>query len=275
MPLIITDEQHRITFVNRMFEEVTGYSCAELVGELPDRFYAVSTRDRDFSADLETLDQGNEVSRTLELVRKDGTSLHVEQRVIPLRLDEGRSTIHVGTFVDVTDLAEAAAHWRTLANIDSLTGILNRRGGENALAALVRSAQRRDSRLAVLMCDIDHFKQVNDAHGHAVGDQVLAAVANTLQQCLREGDIVARFGGEEFLIAIAGMDEATLTGVAERLRAEVAVVDHPSVGRVTVSIGVAFWQPGESRAELLDRADAALYRAKAEGRNRVVMLSHL
>lgn len=161
-----------------------------------------------------------------------------------------------------------------LSHHDSLTGLLNRRAIEYLLARESQRLQRFGEHFSLLIIDIDHFKRINDRLGHAAGDAVLCAVAQTLQAHAREVDRVARFGGEEFcaLLPHTLHDGALLA--AERLREAINQICIPwndEVITVTISLGVATAdQPAESLEELLRRADQALYRAKAEGRNRVV-----
>ena len=158
------------------------------------------------------------------------------------------------------------------ASRDPLTGLLNRRGCERALHALL--ADRAAAPLSVAMIDVDHFKAINDAHGHAAGDRALVALAGLLRDHGRPHDVVARLGGEEFLLAWPGTAPAQAAGIAERLRVQVASHDWSGVAgvsRVSVSIGVAALLPaapgGATLGELLADADAALYRAKRAGRN--------
>jgi|tagenome__1003787_1003787.scaffolds.fasta_scaffold20958456_3 two-component system cell cycle response regulator len=155
-----------------------------------------------------------------------------------------------------------------LAYNDELTRLYNRRFLGRQLSALVRSATRHRRTLSCVLVDIDRFKSINDDHGHARGDAVLARVASRLQHVLREEDYAGRWGGEEFLILLPDIDEDGAHATAERLRASVG--DRPVAGlRVTVSAGVATWAPGESPDDLLRRADAALYAAKRGGRDQV------
>lgn len=272
VPLLITDAKHRITFANARLLEVTGYEEAELVGRLPSLLYQDDLRDEQFAADVLALARGHELSRRLALRAKDGATVHVDQRVIPVSYDSDRGVMHLATFTDVSDLVVSVARWRSLANVDDLTGVLNRRGGEAALAAALREATQQESPLAVMVCDIDHFKRVNDTFGHPAGDRILSQVAQALQRTLRDRDDVARFGGEEFLVIARGVDAAAAQRLAERLRERIAALIDAEVGSVTVSIGVALLNPEQDDAEaLLHRADVALYRAKQEGRNRVVV----
>ena len=127
--------------------------------------------------------------------------------------------------------------------------------------------------MALLVVDLDHFKRVNDTYGHPAGDAVLKALASILTQGVRESDIICRYGGEEFLILLPVTDAAAALALAERVRASVdAVPDTPERPACTTSIGVACVQAGDTSFDaLIGRADAALYRAKAGGRNRVEM----
>jgi diguanylate cyclase (GGDEF)-like protein len=161
------------------------------------------------------------------------------------------------------------------ALVDPLTGLANRRAFMlDAEAAMVGRASR-NAPLAVLLADLDHFKTINDAFGHAIGDRVLTIFASVLDRCVTPGDLVGRIGGEEFAILLPAREEAAAVALAERIRvalAEAALeVDGRAVGG-TVSIGVAASRIGDL-AGLLGRADSALYRAKEEGRNRVAVFA--
>jgi diguanylate cyclase (GGDEF)-like protein len=156
------------------------------------------------------------------------------------------------------------------ANHDPLTGLLNRRGFDLIADKLFAATQRSPRPLAALMMDLDHFKRINDGFGHAAGDGVLVAFARLVSSHLRDGDIFARMGGEEFIALLPGCDPATASAVAERIRAEVGLRAAPP--RVTVSIGVATDTTGRTEVtDLIRHADAALYQAKMEGRDRIAI----
>lgn len=163
------------------------------------------------------------------------------------------------------------------ARTDALTGLYNRRAMEEIGVAAVARARRERSPLAVVIADVDHFKQVNDVHGHAVGDRAIRAVAERLRSGLREGDALGRWGGEEFLAILPGAAPAAAEAVAERMR--LAVASEPIEGdariRATISLGVAVLAPDDASPEpwarLLRDADAAMYGAKAAGRNRTLV----
>lgn len=169
----------------------------------------------------------------------------------------------------------------SLALTDTLTGLYNRRYASSHLAAVLEQALTSGKPLGLLMVDIDHFKAINDTHGHAAGDEVLRAVANRLSRHLRPFDTVARWGGEEFVVIMPEADLEVATSVAERLRKKVAsgpIDISGSAGEltVTVSIGVAVTSPGNTAMdEMLRAADAALYLAKRSGRNRIATTDDL
>jgi diguanylate cyclase (GGDEF)-like protein len=162
----------------------------------------------------------------------------------------------------------------TMATTDGLTGLTNHRTFQQRFEEMLQRAQRHDHKVALLLCDVDHFKKVNDNYGHPVGDEVLRRVAKVLQDVPRKIDVPARYGGEEFVVALDNVDVVQARSVAERIRTEIAkiVVDtEKGPLSVTESIGVAaFPDDGKDRATLIERADLALYQAKHGGRNRVV-----
>lgn len=182
-------------------------------------------------------------------------------------------------FTDVTAELRMAAELRGLALSDPLTGLPNRRHFEEQSARIVASADTQARVITVLMADVDHFKRVNDSYGHPIGDEVLKAVAKRCRGVLRDRDLLARFGGEEFIALLATSAEEEAPLVAERLRA--AIANAPiRVGdlavNVSISIGVASGMATGSAHEdvlgrLIAQADAALYRAKQSGRNRIVV----
>ncbi len=162
---------------------------------------------------------------------------------------------------------------RTLARTDSLTGILNRRAYFERISEELARGKRTDTPVSVVLLDIDHFKPVNDEHGHAEGDRVLQAIAGKLQTTVRTDETVARYGGEEFALIAARADSGQAVELAERVRAAIAEVEVR--GRsVSASAGVATWPAdGDSADHLLEAADAALYAAKRAGRDRTCVAS--
>jgi diguanylate cyclase (GGDEF)-like protein len=163
-------------------------------------------------------------------------------------------------------------HARRLADIDALTGLYNRRGWTDRVLALDEELRHDGASYSVLFLDLDRFKELNDRLGHEAGDAALRTLATVMREELREQDIIGRFGGEEFVVALPGADKLHAARVAERIRARLqalAAAD-PAGAMHTVSIGAATLNDGETTNALLKRADEAMYAAKAAGRNRVV-----
>lgn len=196
----------------------------------------------------------------------------------PSRFEELKARIHVSLrnkrYRDT--LARVRAERNVIredSHVDALTGVMNRRAFEQHLRALFDDGQH----FGLLFIDVDHFKSVNDTHGHAVGDEVLKAIAARLQDGVRAGDLVGRYGGEEFIVLVRGVSGQIAQTVAERHRQAVATLDLSPIkgpARVSISVGVAAHhvdKPFDSVDAMLRRADRALYDAKRAGRNRVTI----
>lgn len=180
--------------------------------------------------------------------------------ILGIVIRHGRQTTAFDAFLLRRHLAAQALN-------DPLTGVLNRAGWKDRLAANMKGgAPPRPSSL--LFFDLDKFKAINDNHGHPVGDLIIQATADKVQSILRENDILARFGGEEFVVFLPGLDVSKACMVAERVRVAIEQIKDPVP--VTVSIGVSEFRPGETVEEAMERADNALLEAKQQGRNRVL-----
>jgi len=153
---------------------------------------------------------------------------------------------------------------------DRLTGAWNRRRFEEAAAAETSLARRRRQPVSLLLLDLDHFKRINDSHGHDVGDAVLAGVARAWKEVLRASDPLVRWGGEEFLVLSPACRLDGALAIGAKLQEALRALRFPGLGPITVSVGVAEYGLGESLEAWIQRADRALYRAKAEGRDRVL-----
>jgi diguanylate cyclase (GGDEF)-like protein len=162
-------------------------------------------------------------------------------------------------------------HLEQLATVDQLTGLRNRRWLDDAFERQLARAVRTGQAMSVMMLDIDHFKRLNDTHGHACGDAVLRRVAQTLADGLRPQDLAARYGGEEFAVLLPGINEENAVAIAERIREAVQEEGAAAGPPVTVSIGIASRSGDQPLTALLERADEALYRAKNTGRNRTAV----
>jgi diguanylate cyclase (GGDEF)-like protein len=156
-------------------------------------------------------------------------------------------------------------------NTDSLTRLANRRLFIDLLEKAISFARRHEQTLSVIMADLDHFKAINDTYGHQTGDQVLVAFAQVLQTSIRQEDLAARFGGEEFILMLPGIALEQAAVLGERLRENLENLAIPGLKtRVTASFGIAQYRPDDTLETLVKRADEGLYAAKAAGRNRVM-----
>jgi diguanylate cyclase (GGDEF)-like protein len=175
----------------------------------------------------------------------------------------------VAAATDITADVDLTNAYEKMALTDRLTGLMNRRGLERDIQHELLRLRRYQTPLSFVLLDIDHFKAINDAHGHVAGDEVLRRVAGAIASSVRETDLVARWGGEEFLVVVP---ETAYTGAlicAEKIRVRVASLGEQLGFPVTISGGVYQPGPGESVSDLLTRADARLYEAKRTGRNRI------
>ena len=177
---------------------------------------------------------------------------------------------------EITLLQEELEQERKRASTDPLTGLANRRAFTEALTHASQTTGA-PGELTLLMADIDHFKRINDTHGHLIGDRVIRFLAQVLQQNTKGKDLAARYGGEEFIVMLTNTGLRGAEVVAEAIRAAVADAklvrsdNKQPLGQITVSLGVASYHPGEDPLETINRADQALYKSKQSGRNRVAV----
>ena len=227
----------------------------------------------------QVMDSGLPACRRLQVQQKKGPWIEVELQTLPLKDADGNVRGVAEIYRDVSRSKRNAPQFKQLklaASRDALTGVANRGELEKQLQSLFDEYEPRgNDPFSVIFLDIDHFKAINDTHGHGVGDRVLIAVARLLQAELYSGELVARYGGEEFVMLCPSTDMEAARRKAERLRttlAETSVSDHPRL-LVTASLGISQVEPNDKPEDLLHRADTALYNAKESGRNRTCQLS--
>jgi diguanylate cyclase (GGDEF)-like protein/PAS domain S-box-containing protein len=280
----ITDRDRRILYWNHAAEKITGFSADEVLGKFCADNILTHTTEKGENLCLgacplsQTLQDGLNREATVFLHHKSGHRLAVFVRVIPLYGDTGEIDGAIEIFAESsnnTALEEELALLRELSLQDSLTRVCNRRRAMASLEEARNEADRLKSSYGILMIDIDFFKTVNDTYGHPIGDRVLQMVAKTLSSNVRSFDSICRWGGEEFIGVIRHVDQVELAVVAEKLRTLVAqsyFEENDRIVRVTVSIGAAIAQLGESPDPVIERADAALYESKENGRDKVTVL---
>lgn len=271
LPLLVTRlEDSAVRFANQRAADMFEMPLAELVGRRAPDFYADPDSRRSFVEALRR--EGKVDTFAAELRTKAGRPFWALLGAKVFELD-GAAHFTV-SFADLTEQKAVEARLRELAIRDPLTGAFNRRHFLEVGRKLVGVAERHERPTAAALFDLDHFKGVNDAFGHAVGDEVLMTFARLARDTLREGDVFARWGGEEFAVLLPETDRAAAVAAVERVRVRLAAEGPEVEGRrlrVTTSVGVAVRRSGEALEALLRRADDALYRAKDDGRDRVAL----
>jgi diguanylate cyclase (GGDEF)-like protein/PAS domain S-box-containing protein len=271
--VMVVDRDGRVTKANEAAARLWGIALGELVGS---RFadLAIEVHQPDGSrapeADAPVLRalRGETVhGAVVQVVRRDGRTLWAEVNASPLAEPGGRDYGALSTYVDVTERVQLERRTRHEADSDPLTGLANRRALERTLDAGIERARRDDREVAVLMLDLDGFKGLNDRWGHLAGDRALRAVADRLQRCVRERDLVARNGGDEFVIVLPDLHPGAPAASECRERVEVAlsapVRFEAGSTTLTAACGVAtFPSDGADGVTLLALADRAMYADK-------------
>ena len=289
-----SDLNGRIEDVNQPMLEATGYSRDELIGKSHQIFSSGLERPELFENMWQTIAGGEIWRGTFRNRTKSGDILWLTATIIPFRDEWGEITHYISLYSDITQAIRLSQEYekeksarlvleslnqklRSEATLDPLTGVANRRGLDEFVQQMNNQADLAQMSLAVLMIDIDHFKQINDNWGHAVGDVVLKTLCNTWSGLIRSSDLLVRLGGEEFALILPRTPKKDAMRVAEKLRHQTAalqiestLLDQPL--QVTVSIGVAYADhtAEQSIDVLLSQSDQALYAAKEAGRNRVI-----
>lgn len=273
--VIVVNPEGQFTLVNPVAQRLVGgtFTSSHTTHEWVQRRAAyLPDKKTPFPKDMSPLQRAlrGESSDDVEIfmVPPDSSGLLVSVTARPVLDEKNHSHGGVATFRDITALRAAEEALAQLAVTDPLTCLPNQRAFRERLELLIAEGAR-GRKFALVMADVDHFKAVNDNHGHPVGDKVLHAVAQALSRRVRKTDLVARYGGEEFCVLLTDVDVERAGAIAEELRAAVAAITEPVA--VTASFGVCGFGPKHSTSgTLVAAADAALYRAKRDGRNRVV-----
>jgi diguanylate cyclase (GGDEF)-like protein/PAS domain S-box-containing protein len=274
--IIITNPAGKIEYVNPAFTQLTGYPLEEVYGKNPNFQKSGHTPEGVYQDLWHTITNGN-TWRGEFVNRKKNGDLYWEFAVIaPIRNRAQQTTHYVAIKEDITLRKQAEEELKRLATLDPLMGIFNRRHLFKLAGQAFEQAKRYERELSVLMIDADHFKQINDHHGHTVGDQVLQVLAQYLTHLIRKADLLGRYGGEEFIIILPETSLSQAYYAGERLLEYLH--QHPVQTRVgdislTLSVGVAGFnaETTPSLDKLVDHADKALYLAKQAGRNCVAV----
>ncbi|WP_373183778.1 diguanylate cyclase [Halomonas campaniensis] len=267
---LITDAEMRIEKVNQAFTDITGYEEDEVRGETP-KLFKSGRHDKAFYRRLwQALLESGHWQGEIWNRNKYGEIYPLWQSITAVQDEMGDVRNYVAVFHNISERKRMEQELEHQATRDHLTGAYNRRAFDAALRQSVSKANQDGEPFALLLFDIDHFKSVNDRHGHEMGDEILRRLAQRIRESLRSTDLLARWGGEEFTILLPDTRLQGAATFAERLRRQIA--DSRIRGlSVTVSIGITAYRPGDDADQLLSRADDALYRAKKAGRNSVVI----
>ncbi|MDD2457590.1 MAG: diguanylate cyclase [Eubacteriales bacterium] len=261
--MFIRDDKGVVRKANQAWQTILGYGIDDLEKfNLTDLIHPEDRLESDFIFKPSEIHQM--VSRVFRMQTQAGTYRSIEwfsQTVDGWLYATGR---------DVSEQLRTKEQLEILASRDNLTGLYNRHHFDTVINDLMEHADRYNEPLACFLFDLDHFKTVNDTHGHPVGDDVLKYMAGIVAKVIRQSDLVFRFGGEEFLVLLPHTAIGGAAIAAEKLRATIEHTDFPKVGRQTISIGVSERMRAESLRQWLRRTDDALYRAKLGGRNRVM-----
>lgn len=273
--MLVTNSRNEILSVNPAFEAITGYAPEEVIGHNP-KMLSAKTHTKEFYRSMwfELAESGSWSGEVLN--RKKSGEAFIEWLSIKRVLNEkGELTHHVAVFSDITARKAAEGRMRHLALHDALTDLPNRALLTERLEQAIIRARRDKSHLGLLYFDLDTFKPVNDTFGHEVGDWLLMSVASRVVDCVRESDTVARLGGDEFVVLLPGLEkDKDALAVAEKIRVALGkpfIFAEVSFA-ISASIGVAIYPAhGDDEKTLTRNADTAMYHAKKNGRNRVVL----
>jgi len=281
--VLFIDSSLKIMLWNRAAERLTGIPAASIEHKLwsPSLVNLRDEKANLLSAEdcpvIHAIQSGVQTLRRLSVMGRAGQRIDIDAHLVPIH---GKGGVSHGAAVLLHDassqitLEQRIQSLHEQATRDPLTQVANRAEFDRILASCVESHLERRLPCSLILCDIDHFKKINDTYGHQAGDEVLIVFAALLRRHCRSGDLVARYGGEEFVMLCSDCDNATATRKAEELRAEIA--DFPMEALegkgISASFGVTEVQSGDTPETMLRRSDRALYQAKAGGRNMVVQL---
>ena len=276
--IVITQLDGTIWFVNEQFTKMTGYEFNEAIGNTP-RILKSGHKDQLFYKNLwDVIIRGHEWQGEIINRRKDGSFYWEKNRIVPIRGEDGEVIAFLSMKDDITNMKLTEESLAKKARIDGLTGIYNYSYFMEIFESYMTTQRHESQKGAMMMIDIDDFKQINDTYGHTFADRVLSRFARSLGEYLRKDDVFGRLGGEEFGILIRDTTEHIAQSIAQRFCDDVAgtmhVTDDGQQARITVSIGVKIFDDKTDMTEVLKQADSALYVSKNSGKNQVTVFPY-
>lgn len=274
-PILITDANGYIEYINKKCEQVSGYQSAEVLGDSLDNYIGVNDATQTFEEIWETVSSEGEWNGEIKNCRKGGEDYWIKIYLAAVYDDRKVITHYVVIYEDITDSRQLSQKLSYQATHDDLTGLINRAEFENRLAAMVDDARHNHSEHALCFLDLDQFKVINDTCGHIAGDELLRQLGRLLSGTTRRTDTLARLGGDEFAILIEDCQQQQAEHIANEVRELVEqfqFIWESQIFTIGVSIGVtSINQRTSNRTEALKQADSACYAAKNSGRNRVYL----
>ncbi len=252
-----------ITYVNDEFCKVSEYSADELLGNNHRILKHPDQPKEEFVKLWKTISSKKVYRGTLKNLTKSGKIYYVDATIVPILDQEGNILEYLAIRYNVTDHIQAINY----AYTDGLTGISNRNKFEEVFEYELKQVKRYKYPLSLAILDIDHFKEFNDNFGHLIGDEVLILLASTVQKSVRETDLFARWGGEEFVLLFKHVNVEIAMKALEKFKAIIENIEHETAGKITASFGITEYKENDTLASMLQRADKALYSAKDAGRN--------
>jgi len=269
----LQDGGPHIVYVNPAFENLLGYTADEVVGKNPSILQGPDTDKTTRLRIRKAMAAGKRIRTQILNYTKDEQAVWMDINIVPIFNEVGDITYFAAIERDLTEHKMMESRLEKQACTDMLTGLPNRLASMNKAAEEFARAKRYNHPLSIVMIDIDHFKSINDKHGHATGDQVLQRIGPICNDILRDTDLLGRIGGEEFILLLPDTPKANAEHVAERMRARLAetlVRHHDIEVAITASFGVASFISNDNiLEEIIERADNAMYAAKNSGRNQV------
>ena len=253
----------KITYANDEFCKISEYTREELIGNNHRILRHPDQSKEEFIRLWETITSKKIYKGTLKNISKTGKVYYVDATIAPILDKEGNILEYLAIRYNVTDHIQAINY----AYTDNLTGIANRNKFEEVIAYEFKQVKRYNYPLSLAILDIDHFKAFNDNFGHLVGDEVLVVLAQSIKKYVRETDLFARWGGEEFVILLKNTDIERSMNVLEKFRLLIENIEHNKAENITASFGLTEYKDGDTLDSILQRADEALYKAKDAGRN--------
>lgn len=267
----MTNTKGVVSYVNDAFVAHTGFTRREIIGKTSNILKSGKHENSFYKKLWETITKGDIFREVFINGKKDGSFYYEEETITPIINDKNEITGYVSTGRDISERIKLEKKLSQFASTDALTGLYNRRRFEESFTTELARAERHSNPLALIMFDIDHFKAVNDMYGHDIGDNVLKGIANVIQFNLRKTDVFARWGGEEFIILAPETTSEQAERLGEKLRSAIEGYDFDIEDRVTASFGFTLYRSDSTSEQMIKRADEAMYQAKNNGRNQVVL----